>query len=123
LDARAVDPDVAGVRKRDRCAARTHEAGMPQPSIEALAIDFNGRAWLEHDLFGKPASTLPDHALATALGLGFQLSLQRGELCKWRVRIGRLFAPFVSHHRTRHAVRFAPRTVEALMRSLPAAVA
>src|SRR5208282_5323578 len=95
---------------------------------DALAIKFGRRlhSLVEHDLFGKPASTFPDHALATLLGLFFELSLQRRELGERRIRIGRFLAPLVPlvpRHMSGRLLPLAARMLEALIRALPAAAA
>jgi len=137
-DARAIHPDMTVTRERRRGSPRTHHAGMPQPSVDALAINLSRRHYslVEHDLFGpsfarrsglcegrNPASTFPDHALATVLGFGFKLSLQRRELGERRIRIGRLLAPLVPPRMGRWPLALAARTIEPLLGSVPATVA
>ena len=64
---------------------------------------------VEHDLFGKPASTFPDHALAALLGVSLELRLQRRELGEWRIRVGRFLAPLEAFDRW--ALAFALRAI------------
>ena len=79
------------------------------------------------DLFGKPASTVPDHALAAPLGVGLELGLQGREFGERRIRIGRLlpaFVPLVPRCRAPDGRSwFASRTVEPLIAAMPATMA
>src|SRR6185437_1833769 len=52
---------------------RSHQAGMPEPTIDALPVDL-----------GRHSTTL--------LGLGLELGFEAGELGERRIRIGLLFA-------------------------------
>src|SRR5712675_232395 len=47
---------------------------------------------LEHDLFGKPVPTFPDHALALILAVGGELLLERRQFGKRRIGIDRALA-------------------------------
>jgi hypothetical protein len=73
--------------------------------------------FVEHDLFGKPAATFPDHALAPLLGVSLELSLQCRELGERRIRIGRLLAPLEAFDR--RTVALALRTIVPLMPFVP----
>ena len=81
---------------------------MPQPSVDPLAPlplrrvvvawDYINRCptiSLQRDLFGKSAPATPDHTLAALLRFRFELGLERRKLGERRVRIRRLFAPFM----------------------------
>jgi hypothetical protein len=79
INARAIHPHMTADRERRRGAARTHQASMPQPFVDALAIKLSRRLYplVEHDLFEKPAATFPNYALAALLGIGLELRLER----------------------------------------------
>ncbi len=79
VNARTVHSHVTRARERGCRATRSPQPGMPQPPVYALAFGLGWRTVLEQDFFGKPVSTFPDHALATAFGIGFELSLQGGK--------------------------------------------
>jgi hypothetical protein len=115
---------------------------VPQPPVDALAlllcrpniitadcIDRQPMMLVEQDLFGKLASTFPDHALAALLCFRLELGLQRRKLSKRRVRIGRLLAAFVSlmplvpRHMGGRPLAFTTRTVKPLIRPMPASMA
>jgi hypothetical protein len=63
-------------------------------ALSAARRDADHRCGLliEHDPFGKPAPTFPDHALSLLLGAALELLFERGELCKRRIGIDRPFA-------------------------------
>jgi hypothetical protein len=59
-------------------ALRNRPATSSMPPLERDGIKLNHHRALgflfEHDLFGKPPHTFPDHALADGLGAGLQLA-------------------------------------------------
>ena len=79
VDPRAIDSHITRARERRSRATCPHQPGMPQPPVDALAFGLGQRTVLERDLFGEPVSIFPDHALAAAFGIGFELSLQGGK--------------------------------------------
>jgi hypothetical protein len=68
--AHAVDADVAGFDECGGAGARFHDTSMPQPFVEALAIQ----------------------VCALVLAIGGELFLQRRKFCKWGIRIDRPIA-------------------------------
>jgi len=94
LLAHAVDADMAGFDQRSSTAAGFHDPRMPQPLVETLALQMVPlkRLLFEHDLFGKPVPTFPDHALNQSLRLAASCSFSAANLAKgelgstWRSR-------------------------------------
>ena len=73
VDAPAIDPDMAGRRKGRSSRARAHHTGMPEPLVYTLTIQLR-------------------RVLSPLLGVGLELLLERRELRKGRIGIGRLVA-------------------------------
>src|SRR5262249_42637618 len=104
IDTRPIDAHIAGAGKHGGGASRTHQPGMPKPSVDALAIRF-----------GRHSAAL--------LCLGLKLRLQRRELGKGRIWVGCPLTRFVPRS-IWGAVPVAPRTLRpAVLRALPAALA
>src|SRR4029077_9161653 len=78
VDALAVDADETGGGKRRRLRARAHHPCVPEPFVDALAIQGRGR--------GLVAQV--SRASAGLLGVRLELLLQRRELGERRIRIG-----------------------------------
>src|SRR4030088_782494 len=67
----ARDARVSRVSLAEKNAETTRQAITMENASQSMA-SYSLHLWLEHDLFGKPVSAFPDHALNLARQLGFQ---------------------------------------------------